>query len=306
MAGTQKISLAGSVSLGTGVMIGAGIFALVGQVAELADEWFPVAFVLGAVVAAVSSYAYIRYSAVNPSSGGIAMLLKDAYGPGVIAGSFSLFMYVSMVVAESLLARTFGTYLLRPFGLQDSVVLVPVLGVVAISAAAIANLVGNRLVERSALVTATIKIAGIAILAIAGLIGAATVGDGIAVPASSGPIDVLGVALLSLASWSVLFFGVTQWLLAFPLDLPIWQAALTLVVVINLGMIVPSTPAAIGVYHQAVIWTLSFWAIDKNPAFAFAVAMHGVTTLSVTLAGFAFLLREHVSLWNLYRTIAAR
>ena len=69
---------------------------------------------------------------------------------------------------------------------------------------AIANLVGNRLVERSALVTATIKIAGIAILAIAGLIGAATVGDGIAVPASSGPIDMLG--LLAATTLCVLAF----------------------------------------------------------------------------------------------------
>ena len=33
-----KISLPGSVPLGTGVMIGAGIFALVGQVAELAGS----------------------------------------------------------------------------------------------------------------------------------------------------------------------------------------------------------------------------------------------------------------------------
>jgi amino acid transporter len=32
----KKLSLTGSVALGTGVMIGAGIFALVGQVAELA------------------------------------------------------------------------------------------------------------------------------------------------------------------------------------------------------------------------------------------------------------------------------
>lgn len=145
-------------------MIGAGIFALVGQVAEFAGDFFPIAFLLGAIVAAISSYSCVRYSSVSPLSGGIAMLLKDAYGPGVAAGSFSLFMFVFMVVAESLLARMFGTYLLRPFGLQDSVVLVPVLGV-----AAIVNFVGNTVVERSATTTAIVKILGIAVLAIAGL-----------------------------------------------------------------------------------------------------------------------------------------
>ncbi len=141
--GDDKLSLIGSVALGTGVMIGAGIFALVGQVAGLAGDWFPLAFLLGAIVAGAAPTPTSDTPASNPSSGGIAMLLKDAYGPGVIAGTFSLFMYVSMVVAESLLARTFGTYLLRPFGLQDSVVLVPVLGVVVIAAATIVNLIGN-------------------------------------------------------------------------------------------------------------------------------------------------------------------
>ena len=79
-------------ALGTGVMIGARIFALVGQVGEVAGGWMPWAFIAGAVVVLFSTYSYIRYSATNPSSGGIAMLLKAAYGPGVIAGSFSLFM----------------------------------------------------------------------------------------------------------------------------------------------------------------------------------------------------------------------
>ncbi|WP_010204902.1 APC family permease [Salinibacterium sp. PAMC 21357] len=190
---SNKISLLGSVSLGTGVMIGAGIFALVGQVAEFAGDFFPLAFLLGAIVAAVSSYSYIRYSSVNPSSGGIAMLLKDAYGPGVAAGSFSLFMYVSMVVAESLLARTFGTYLLRPFGLQDSLILVPILGVAAIVTAAIVNLIGNTLVERSATVTAVLKIVGIAVLAIAGLIGVASAGDGFLSKSSGDSIDIVGI-----------------------------------------------------------------------------------------------------------------
>lgn len=142
-------------------MIGAGIFALVGQVAELAGGWMPWAFLSGAVVVAFSSYSYIRYSATNPSSGGIAMQLKAAYGPGVVAGSVSLFMYVSMILAESLLGRTFGTYMLRPFGMQDSDVWVPVLAVLAIAGAALVNLVGNQLVERSATVTAALKIVGV-------------------------------------------------------------------------------------------------------------------------------------------------
>ncbi|MCB5283339.1 Inner membrane transport protein YbaT [Arthrobacter sp. ES1] len=153
-------------------MVGAGIFALVGQVAGLAGGLVPAAFLAGAVVVAFSSYSYVKYSGANPSSGGIAMLLKDAYGPGVVAGSFSLFMYVSMVVAESLLARTFGTYMLRPFGLQGSAFLVPALGVAAIALAAVVNIFGNTLVERSATVTAVAKIAGIAALAIAGLLAA--------------------------------------------------------------------------------------------------------------------------------------
>ncbi|MBP2215033.1 APC family permease [Arthrobacter sp. CAN_C5] len=168
----QNLSLTGSVALGTGVMIGAGIFALVGQVAELAGGWVPWAFFAGAVVVGFSSYSYIRYSAKNPSSGGIAMLLKAAYGPGVVAGSFSLFMYVSMVLAESLLGRTFATYLLRPFGMQDSTLWVPVLAVIAIAGAAIVNLVGNTMVERSATITAAIKIVGIAVLAVAGILTA--------------------------------------------------------------------------------------------------------------------------------------
>jgi amino acid transporter len=107
------------------------------------------------------------------------MQLKAAYGPGIIAGTFSLFMYVSMVVAESLLARTFGTYALRPFGLEGSAVLVPLLGVVVIAVAALVNLVGTQWVERSATFTAGLKIVGIAALAIGGIVatGASSVLD---------------------------------------------------------------------------------------------------------------------------------
>ncbi|MBK5266642.1 MAG: amino acid permease, partial [Acidimicrobiia bacterium] len=56
----SKITLSGAVSMGTGVMIGAGVFALMGQVAGTAGKWFPLAFLAAAVVAAITSYSYVK------------------------------------------------------------------------------------------------------------------------------------------------------------------------------------------------------------------------------------------------------
>lgn len=165
----NKLSLLGSVSLGTGVMIGAGIFVLMGQIAELVGELFPMAFLVGAVVVGFSAYSYVKFSNAYPSSGGVAMFMRKAYGPGTLAGTFSLLMYVSMVIAESLVARTFGSYTLRLFEVENTAVLVPILGVLLIAVAYIVNLSGNKIIERTANITAVIKIAGIGILAIAGL-----------------------------------------------------------------------------------------------------------------------------------------
>jgi amino acid transporter len=83
----NSITLTGAVSMGTGVMIGAGIFALTGQIAELAGSWFPLAFLAAAVVSGFSAYSYIKMSNAHPSAGGIAMYLQKAYGPGVVTGA---------------------------------------------------------------------------------------------------------------------------------------------------------------------------------------------------------------------------
>jgi len=165
----NKLSLLGSISLGTGVMIGAGIFVLMGQIAELVGAIFPLAFLAGAIVVSFSAYSYVKFSNTYPSSGGVAMFMRKAYGPGTMAGSFSLLMYVSMVIAESLVARTFGSYTLRLFDVENTAILVPALGVLLIAVAYIINISGNKTIERTANLTAAIKIAGIAALALAGL-----------------------------------------------------------------------------------------------------------------------------------------
>jgi amino acid transporter len=163
-----SISLGGAVAMGTGVMIGAGIFALTGQIAQLAGPLFPLAFIAGAVVTGFSAYSYIKMSNAWPSSGGIAMILQKAYGPGAIAAAAALLMALSMVISESLVARTFATYVLRPFDITDGP-LVPILAVAVIFFAFAVNIAGSRSVGRLSLVMATIKIGGIALFGIAAL-----------------------------------------------------------------------------------------------------------------------------------------
>ncbi|MCL1593890.1 MAG: APC family permease [Actinomycetia bacterium] len=165
----NSLSLFGAVSLGTGVMIGAGIFALTGQVAALAGDLFPVAFLAAAIVVVFSAYSYVKLSNAFPSSGGIAMFLKEAYGLGTATGVFAMLMYVSMVISESLVARTFGEYVLQIVPLTPVSLWVPVLGVVLLAAAFMVNIAGNRAVQASQGVMAAIKVTGLALFAVAGL-----------------------------------------------------------------------------------------------------------------------------------------
>jgi len=163
-----SITLGGAVAMGTGVMIGAGIFALTGQIAQLAGPLFPLAFIAGAIVSGFSAYSYVRMSNAWPSSGGIAMILQKCYGPGGVAAGAALLMALSMVIAESLVARTFATYVLRPFDISGGP-LVPVLAVAVIIFAFLVNIAGNRSVGLFSLVMAAIKIGGIALFGIAAL-----------------------------------------------------------------------------------------------------------------------------------------
>jgi len=165
----NSLTLTGAVAMGTGVMIGAGIFALTGQVAELAREWFPLALLVAAVVVGFSAYSYVKMSNAYPSAGGIAMFLEQAYGKGTMTAACALLMYFSMVINESLVARTFGTYTLQLFDVEKASWLVPALGVGVLFFAFIVNILGNKFIQTFSFFMAFIKIGGLALLAVGGL-----------------------------------------------------------------------------------------------------------------------------------------
>jgi glycosyltransferase 2 family protein len=84
-------------------------------------------------------------------------------------------------------------------------------------------------------------------------------------------------------------------LLAFDFKLPL-MASFVILVVVSILITVPSSPGFVGVYHSGTVWSLALYHIPQSAALSCALVMHATQYLVVTLVGFYYLRREHLSL----------
>jgi uncharacterized protein (TIRG00374 family) len=77
-------------------------------------------------------------------------------------------------------------------------------------------------------------------------------------------------------SWLVV--GVGYWLLAEAFDLDVPPAAgLLVVIAIGLAMVLPSTPAALGVFEGATVVALASYGVDESAALSYALVLHALS-----------------------------
>ncbi len=106
----KPIGLWSAVSMGIGAMVGAGIFALLGEASSIAGSAVYISFIVGGIIALFSSYSMGKLGARFPSSGGIVEYLTQSYGVGFFTGTFSIMLYFAAIVSLSLIAKAFGNY----------------------------------------------------------------------------------------------------------------------------------------------------------------------------------------------------
>jgi amino acid transporter len=97
-------------ALGIGSMVGAGIFALLGQAALVAGGETYLAFIIGGVIAGMSGYSYARLAARYPKAGGIAAYFDAAFGTRRLSGTLTLIYLVTLAVTIAMIASAFGAY----------------------------------------------------------------------------------------------------------------------------------------------------------------------------------------------------
>jgi len=116
------------------------------------------------------------------------------------------------------------------------------------------------------------------------------------------PALMAQAAAWSVASWlvsAILMFVVLR---ALDLDLP-FTAALFVMAAVSLGMVVPSSPGYIGVFHAIAIESLvNVFDVDRNGAASFALVQHAIIYLMPMVIAAVFLWRQRrtwqqVRLW---------
>ncbi|MCU0513345.1 MAG: flippase-like domain-containing protein [Anaerolineae bacterium] len=104
------------------------------------------------------------------------------------------------------------------------------------------------------------------------------------------PLNLAGAVISSFVSWGI-EAGV-YWIVmaAFGLELP-YAAALLVVGTVNLAGLLPAAPGNIGVYEFFATAVLTAIGVAYDRALAYAIVVHIVIWLPVTLVGFAVLAR---------------
>jgi amino acid transporter len=145
------VTVRGAAFLGIGAMVGAGIFALLGEAAVVAGSAVWLSFLLAGIVATLLGYTVVKLGVRFPSSGGLIAYLIEGFGNGRLVGIASwLGYFAAIVIVCAMVAVSFGSYATSLFVGDDAASgwdnVFTTLIVVAMAAI---NIVGSRVVDRA-------------------------------------------------------------------------------------------------------------------------------------------------------------
>lgn len=168
----RTISLPLLVFYGVGVTVGAGIFALVGEIVGLAGGRAPLSFLLAGTIAGLTGLCYCQLIARFPRAGGEAVYATQ--GLGAVAGRIAGFGVVATgTISSAVIALAFTGYVRDLIAIPESVVAV----VLIASLAAIAS----RGIKESVLFAAAITVLEVGTLLVISVLGFPALFEGNAV-----------------------------------------------------------------------------------------------------------------------------
>lgn len=159
MNGEKAIGLWSAAAIGIGAMIGAGIFSILGVGGQIAGNALYISFIIGGIVALLSTYSYTKLGVRYPSAGGPAEYLVQGFGDGILSGGFTILLWISYVFGLSLYSRAFGEYAKTFLPASAPGLWTNIFAVVVILVFTAINFMGAKAVGRSEKIIVAVKVA---------------------------------------------------------------------------------------------------------------------------------------------------
>lgn len=194
----RALSLPLLVFYGLGVTVGAGIFALIGEILGLAGDHAPLAFLVAGIIAATTARAFALLSRRYPRAAGEALYATHGFGP--FAGRLAGFgVAATGIVSSAVISLAFAGYVGTLIAVPTAYILVVLLVAIAVVAS-----IG---VKESVTAAAIITVLEVGTLLVIAAVGAPSLFDAaIWQRLLSPPADFMQIEL-TLAAAAVAFFA---------------------------------------------------------------------------------------------------
>ncbi|MEQ8411407.1 MAG: amino acid permease [Erythrobacter sp.] len=107
----RSMGLASLILYGTGTILGAGIFVVIGEVMGEAGTLAPLAYATAGVVAVFTALSFAEIAARVPSAGGAIDYIRKGFGSDSFAGVIGWMMIIANIVSGATITTGFVSYL---------------------------------------------------------------------------------------------------------------------------------------------------------------------------------------------------
>ncbi len=179
---------------GVGIILGAGIYALIGEGAGIAGNALWISFVIAAIIAAFTGLSYAELTSRYPKEAAEYNYTKKAFNRASLSFMVGWIMIIATIVSASVVALGFANYFYALFGIDK--LLIAALLIISLS---FVNYIGIKDSARFNIISTLIESAGLFIVIIAGIFFAYSSGITVnffEVPSSIGIAGILSATAL--------------------------------------------------------------------------------------------------------------
>ncbi|PIW32597.1 MAG: amino acid transporter [Nitrosopumilales archaeon CG15_BIG_FIL_POST_REV_8_21_14_020_37_12] len=148
---------------GVGLILGAGIYVLIGEAAEFAGNALWISFILGAIVATFAGLSYSELTALFPKAAAEYVFVKEGFRSEFIGFIIGWLTIITSIIVASTVALGFGGYMEEITGIPIIISALIVLGILSF-----VNFIGIKESAWANTVFAIVTVAGLGIIVFIG------------------------------------------------------------------------------------------------------------------------------------------